>query len=140
VGGRHRGAQSQNAGDPLPDIRIGWDQTFGVQLAEGDVLCPLVQVHRTEAVQRPIHAFANADSGSRREPERMGGQIVGAAQFLLEKRIVFRRQRSGQIFRLGKSWRPIRPGWIGCPLAAQSSSRRRRRSMRLIRVLLHQGG
>jgi hypothetical protein len=32
----------------------------------------------------------------------MGRQIVGAAQFLLDTRIVFRRHRSGQIFRLGR--------------------------------------
>src|SRR5438876_11036446 len=60
---------------------------------------PLVRADLAQAVQRQIDAFADADSGGAREQERVGGQVIGAAQFLLQELIVLRGKRSGQVVR-----------------------------------------
>jgi hypothetical protein len=44
-----------------------------------------------------MDAFADADAGGARQQEGIGGQVVGAAQFLLQELIVSWRQGFGQI-------------------------------------------
>ena len=55
-----------------------------MQFAERDMQRPLVRADLAQTVQRQIDAFADADSGGAREQERIGRQVVGAAQFLLQ--------------------------------------------------------
>lgn len=62
MGGRSGGAQGE---DPLydsPCFIIGGNQAIVVQLAQGDVQCPLVWAQLPQAVERQINAFADADS------------------------------------------------------------------------------
>ena len=76
VGGRGQDAQGEDPLDDSPDFGIGGNQALVVQ-------------------QRQIEAFADADSGSAGEQERVGSQIISSAQFLLEELIVVGGERSG---------------------------------------------
>ena len=58
-------------------------QAFGVKLAEGNMQCPLFGSDVTQTVEWQVDAFSDADSGDARQQERIGIQVVGAAQFLL---------------------------------------------------------
>ena len=111
MGGGRLGAQSQNAGGRLADLRIGGDQPLGVDLADGNVQRSLVLGHLTEAVQSQIEAFADADSGGAGEEQRVGGQIICSAQFPLQELVVFRGQRSGQI--LGQRRKVLAANQVG---------------------------
>jgi hypothetical protein len=46
-----------------------------------------------------VDTFSDADSGKPCEPEGIGIQVVFASQFVLEAMIIFRGQRSGEVFR-----------------------------------------
>jgi hypothetical protein len=48
-------------------------------------------------IEWQANAFSNADSGEASQQESIGIQGVGAAQFLLESMIIFRRKRPGEI-------------------------------------------
>jgi hypothetical protein len=86
------------------NVVIGGDQAFGVQLAERDMQRPLIRSDLAQTVQREIAALTDADSSSASEQERIGRQVIGPAQFLLQQLIVLWRERSGQILGL---WREI---------------------------------
>ena len=58
---------------------------------------PLIGSELRETIQGEIDAFADADAGGAGQQEGIGGQVVGAAQFLLQELIVWWRQRFGQI-------------------------------------------
>ena len=68
-----------------------------MQFAEGAVEGPLIGSELRETIQGEIDAFADADAGGAGQQEGIGGQVVGAAQFLLQELIVWWRQRFGQI-------------------------------------------
>lgn len=97
MGGRNLRAQDQNAVDDLADIRIGRNQTFGMQLTEGDMHGPLIGSELPQTVQRQIHTLADADSGGAGEQQRPGKQVIAAAQFLLQLLIVCQGKRPGQV-------------------------------------------
>jgi len=78
-------------------VFIDRHQTFGVEFAERDMQRPLVRPDLAETVQRQIDAFPDADSGDTSEEQRVGRQVIGAAQLVAEPLIVLRRERSGQI-------------------------------------------
>ena len=63
---------------------------------------PLVWAQVPQAVQGQIEAFADADSSGAGEQERIGSQIVGSSQFLLQELILLQREGTGQIVRLGR--------------------------------------
>jgi len=56
---------------------------------------------RSQTVQRDIDTSSDTDAGGAREQKGVGRQVVGAAQFLLERLIVVWRKRSGQKLRPG---------------------------------------
>ena len=90
-------AQRLDAGHDAPHLGIGGDEAFAVQFADGDVEGPLIGSELRETIQGEIDAFADADAGGAGQQEGIGGQVVGAAQFLLQELIVWWRQRFGQI-------------------------------------------
>jgi len=119
-GGREGRAQAQDALYQAAHLAVGGDQALGVEFTEGNVECPLVGSQLSQAVQRQIDAFADADSGSPDEQEGIGVEIVGAAQLLLQELIILRGKRSGQIAR---SWREVfatnELGWKGMAVGGQ---------------------
>jgi hypothetical protein len=70
-----------------------------VKLSERNVQCPLFGPHVAKTIEREVDAFSNTDSCDTSQQERIGIKAVGPAQFLLKSPIIFRRQRSGKIFR-----------------------------------------
>ena len=118
--GRRGSTQSQDAGHDLSNGCVGRHPALGVQFADGDMQRPLVRTDLPQAVQRQIDTLADADSSGASEQQRMGRQVVSAAQFLLEKLIVLRRQRSGQIFWLrGKVLATNQAGLDGMSVGGQ---------------------
>jgi hypothetical protein len=99
AGGGRRSTQSEDAIHDLSNVRVGRHQTFGVEFAEGDMQGPLVGTDLAQAVPRQIDALADADSGGAGEQQRVGRQVAGAAQFLLQELVVSWGKRSGQIVR-----------------------------------------
>src|SRR5437870_686036 len=65
---------------------------------------PLIRPELPQTVQRQIDALADADTGEAGEQQRMGRQVVGPAQLLLQPLIVRWGKRPWQILRL---WRKI---------------------------------
>src|SRR5260370_10256691 len=59
--------------------------------------CPLFGPQVTLTIEWQVDAFSNADSGDASQQESIGIQAIGAAQFLLQPFIIFRRQRPGEI-------------------------------------------
>ena len=111
--GRRQRAQRKNASHDPSHVAIGRYQTFGLELAERDLQGPLVHTDLPQTVQREIDTLADADSGGASEQQRIGGQVVSPAQFLLQLLIVMERKRSWQVPGLGrevlaadKVWRP----------------------------------
>ena len=100
--GRRQSAQGKKTGDDPPHFGIGWNQAVGVQFAEGNIERTLIRRHLSQAVQWQINAFADADSGDPGKQEGITEQVVGSAQFLLQKSIVVEGERSRQIARLGR--------------------------------------
>lgn len=100
MGGGSLGAQGQNRGGHAPDIRIGRNQAFRVQLANGYMHRPLVPSDLAQTIQRQIDTFADADSRGASERQSIGGQVVCTTQFPLQELIVLRGKRSGQIMRM----------------------------------------
>jgi hypothetical protein len=49
-----------------------------------------------------MDAFADADSGGADEQQRMGGEIIAAAQFLLQELVLGEGERSGKIAGWGR--------------------------------------
>jgi hypothetical protein len=49
-----------------------------------------------------MDAFADADSGGADEQQRMGGEVIAAAQFLLQELVLGEGERSGKIAGLGR--------------------------------------
>ena len=81
---------------------------------------PLVGCNLPQAVQRQIAAFADADSCSPDEPERIRVEIIGSEQFLLEELILLRGERSGQIAWLGREvFSANEIGWKGVAVGGQ---------------------
>ncbi len=129
AGGWRQRAQGNNAGHHPLYVILGQNQALGVQLAQRDMQRPLVRPDLPETVQGEIDTFADADSGGAGEPERVSRQVIGPAQFLWEKLVVLGREGLGSYRgRGGKSSRRMRSGWMAGPLAAKSSSNRRRPS------------
>ena len=83
--GRGQRAQSQNTRHDLSNIVIGWHEAFGVQLAERDMQRPLIGPQLPQTVPRQIDALADADPGGASEQQRIGRQVVDAAELLLEQ-------------------------------------------------------
>jgi hypothetical protein len=81
--GRGQSAQRLDAGHDAPHLGIGGDEAFVVQFAEGDVEGPLIGGELAETIQGQMDAFADADAGGAGQQEGIGGQVVGAAEFLL---------------------------------------------------------
>ena len=73
-----------------------------MELAEREVQGPLVSSQLAQAIDRQIDALSNTDSGSAHQQQRLGRQVVGAAQLLLEQVIVLQGERCGQITRQGR--------------------------------------
>ena len=78
---------------------------------------PLFRSELTQTVEWQVDTFSDADSGKASQQEGIGIQVVFAAQFVLEPMIIFRGQRSGEIFReRAEDLRGImRPGWRWWP-------------------------
>jgi hypothetical protein len=53
-------------------------------------------------IEWQVDAFSNADAGDASQQERIGIEVVCAAQFLLKPFIIFRRQRPWEIFRTNR--------------------------------------
>lgn len=70
-----------------------------MQLSERNVQCPLFGTDRAKTIEGQVDAFSNADSCDTSQQESIGIKVVCPAQFLLKSSIIFRRQRSGEIFR-----------------------------------------
>jgi hypothetical protein len=66
----------------VASLLIDGNQPFGVELPERHVQRPLVFRQMAQAIQREIDALADTHSGSTNEAQRVGGQVVRAAQFL----------------------------------------------------------
>src|ERR1039458_3187993 len=62
--------------------------------------CPLIRPDLTQTVQREIDGLADADSSGASEQERIGRQVIGAAQLVAQQFVVLWRERSGQILGL----------------------------------------
>ena len=56
-----------------------------MQLAERDMQRPLIGPQLPQTVQRQIDALADADPGGASEQQRIGRQVVEAAELLLEQ-------------------------------------------------------
>jgi len=95
-------AQGKDASQDAPYLGIGGNPALGVQLAQGDVQCPLLWPYLPQAVQREMDAFADADPGGTDEQQRLGGEIIAAAQFLLQELVLVEGERSGKIAGLGR--------------------------------------
>jgi len=63
---------------------------------------PCVGAQLSQTIQRQTDTFADADTCSAHEQQRIGVQVVGAAQFPLEQLIVLERKRARQIARRGR--------------------------------------
>jgi len=100
--GRRQRAQGKNASHDPSHVAIGRYQTFGLELTERDMQRPLIHSDLPQTVQREINALADADSGGASKQQRIGGQVVSAAQFLLQQLIVLERKRSWQVSGLGR--------------------------------------
>jgi len=61
--------------------------------------CPLFRSDLTQTVEWQVDTFSDADSGKASQQEGIGIEIIFAAQFVLEAMIIFRGQRSGEVFR-----------------------------------------
>jgi hypothetical protein len=96
-------AQSQNPVHQAAHFLIGGNQSFGVRLTERDMQRPLVTVQLPKTVQSEAATFGAADSSGAHEQERVGVEVVGAAEFLLQPLVVIRAQSSGQL--LGHPWK-----------------------------------
>ena len=92
-----QGAQGKDTVHDSAPVFIDRHQTFGVEFAERDMQRPLVRPDLAQTVQRKIDAFPDADSGDTSEEQRVGRQVIGAAQFVAEQLVVLWRERSGQI-------------------------------------------
>jgi hypothetical protein len=73
-------------------------KAFGVHLSEGHMQCPLFGSDVTHTVQCQVDAFSDTDTSDSHQEQRIGVQIVGTTQFLLQPLVVFRRQRPGKVF------------------------------------------
>ena len=59
--------------------------------------CPLVITQRPETVQGKVDTFSETYSRVADKQQRIGVQVVGTPEFLLQHLIVLRGKRSGQI-------------------------------------------
>jgi hypothetical protein len=62
----------------------------------------LVIAQRTETVQGEVDAFSETDSGETYKQQRVGVQVVGSPEFLLQQLIVLWGERSGKIMLPGR--------------------------------------
>ena len=85
--GRRQRADRKNASHDPSHVAIGGYQPFGLELAERDMQRPLIHTNLPRTVQQEIDtlvsSLADADSGGASQQQRIGGQVVSAAQFLL---------------------------------------------------------
>jgi len=70
-----------------------------VKLSEGNMKRPLFRSDVTQTVEWQVDTFSDADSSKASQQEGIGIWIIFAAQFVLEAMIIFRGQRSGEVFR-----------------------------------------
>jgi hypothetical protein len=89
--------QFENTGYIASGLGIDGNQTFVVQFADRDMKGPGVSSYLPEAIQAQTDTFADADTCGPHEQQRIGIQVVGATELLLQEPIVLRRKRSGQI-------------------------------------------
>jgi hypothetical protein len=82
-----------------------------VQLAQRDVQCPLLWAYLPQAVQTEMDAFADADAGAADEQQGVGGEIIAAAQFLLQELVILEGKRSGKI--VGWGGKVLLPNEVG---------------------------
>ncbi len=59
-----------------------------MKLAEGHVQGPLMETELSQAVQRKMNTFTDADSRTTNEQQRIAEQVIGAPEFLLEQAIL----------------------------------------------------
>jgi hypothetical protein len=98
----------------MPDVFIDRNQAFGVKLTEGDVQRPLILSQGSQTIQSEVDAFPDADSGGTHEQQRIGWQVIDAAELLLEPLVLFWGERSGKILRQrGKVLGEDQPGLDG---------------------------
>ena len=65
----------------------------------------------SQTIQCEVDAFADADSRGTCEQQRIGWEVIDAAELLLEPLVLFWRERSGKILWLrGKISRADQPG------------------------------
>jgi hypothetical protein len=95
----------------MTDVFIDRNQAFGVKLTEGDVQGPLILSQGPQTIRCEVDAFADADSRGTCEQQRIGWEVIDAAELLLEPLVLFWRERSGKILWLrGKILRADQPG------------------------------
>ena len=81
---------------------------------------PLVIAQRTETVQGEVDAFSETDSGETDKQQRVGVQIVGSPEFLLQQLIVLRGEWSGKVMLpRGKILGENQSGWQGMAVVGQ---------------------
>jgi hypothetical protein len=91
AGESYGGGRTAQGADPLhdpPHLGIGRNQAFRVQFAERDMERPLFSSYLPQTIQRQMDAFAKTDSRSPDKQEGIGVEIIGTAQFLLQKLIL----------------------------------------------------
>jgi hypothetical protein len=75
------------------ELFIHGDPAFGVELAQGDMQCPLVVGEMPQAVGGEVQKLANAHSGPTQQKQSIGEQIVVGSELLLQTLIVLWRER-----------------------------------------------
>ena len=79
VGGEQiKGTKEAKTVDQLADKRIDWNHSFGLQLAQWDMDCPLIRTRRMEAVIGQIGTFADSHAGMTDEEKGICSQVVAA--------------------------------------------------------------
>jgi len=64
--------------DELTHKRVGRDQTFSVQLSQGNMNSPLLRTHGTQAIEREIDTFADTHAGVSQQQQDVTGEIVAS--------------------------------------------------------------
>jgi hypothetical protein len=67
-----------------------------MELADGNAQSPVVTFDVVQTIYGQVDEFADAEASGAQEEQRIRQQIVGGAEVLLQERVIFWRQRSGQ--------------------------------------------
>src|SRR6266702_2442407 len=86
----------------MADIIIGGHPAFTVKFAQRDMQRPLIlaiwigaEMAQTIVVQ--TETLTDAHACGPEQPQRIGAQVIGLLELLIQEAVVFRRQRLGQI-------------------------------------------